>query len=56
MLTGIAGLVNPERYSLMSGAVPYNLFNIINRAVGLWEEIAKSDLWSSAFNFEFGLI
>ena len=29
ILTGIAGFVIPEQYSLTSGAAPYNLFHII---------------------------
>ena len=56
MLTGIAGFVIPERYSLMSGAAPYNLFHIIFGAIGIWLVMTNSDLWASAFNFVFGLI
>ena len=56
MLTGIAGFVIPERYSLMSGATPYNLFHIIFGAIGIWLVMTNSDLWASAFNFVFGLI
>jgi hypothetical protein len=56
MLTGIAGFVIPEQYSLMSGAAPYNLFHIIFGAVGLLLTIAAGNLWASLFNFGFGLI
>jgi hypothetical protein len=56
MLTGIAGFLIPERYSLMSGAAPYNLFHILFGAAGLWLVMTNSDLWASAFNFVFGLI
>ena len=56
MLTGIAGFVIPERYSLMSGAAPYNLFHIIFGAIGIWLVMANSDLWASVFNLVFGLI
>lgn len=56
LVTGIAGFVLPERYTLMSNAVPYNLFHLIAGAIGLFLISAKSDLVSSAFNFGFGLI
>src|SRR5690242_16780480 len=56
LLTGIAGFVIPERYSLMSGAAPYNIFHIIFGVLGLWLVMAGSDLWASAFNLVFGLI
>ena len=56
LLTGIAGFVIPERYSLMSGAAPYNLFHIFFGVAGLWLVLTNSDLWASAFNFVFGLI
>ena len=56
LLTGIAGFVVPERYSVMSNAAPYNLFHIIFGVAGLWLVMANSDLWASAFNLVFGLI
>jgi hypothetical protein len=56
ILTGIAGFVIPEQYSLMSGAAPYNLFHIFFGAVGLMILMTKSELLASAFNFGFGLI
>lgn len=56
LLTGIAGFVLPERYALMSNAVPYNLFHLVAGAIGLFLISAKSDLVASAFNFGFGLI
>ena len=56
MLAGIAGFVLPERYSLFSGATPYNLFHLIFGAIGLLLLSAQNDLWPSLFNFVFGLI
>ncbi|HSK62848.1 MAG TPA: hypothetical protein VK893_03375 [Pyrinomonadaceae bacterium] len=56
MLTGIAGFVIPERFSLLSGAVPYNIFHLIFGAIGLLLLTTKNDLWASLFNFGFGLI
>jgi hypothetical protein len=56
ILTGIAGFVIPEPYSLMSGAAPYNLFHIFFGALGLMLLMANSDLLASVFNFGFGLI
>lgn len=56
MLTGIAGFVIPPQYNLMSGATPYNLFHIIFGAIGLLVTLTNDELWSSSFNFGFGLI
>jgi len=56
ILTGVAGFVIPEQYSLMSGAAPYNLFHIFFGAVGLLVLMSKSELFASVFNFGFGLI
>ena len=56
LLTGIAGFVVPESYSLMSGAAPYNLFHIIFGALGLLVVMTNSDRWASTFNLIFGLI
>ena len=56
ILTGIAGFVIPEQYSLMSGAAPYNLFRIFFGAVGLMVLMMNSDVLASAFNLGFGLI
>ena len=56
LLTGIAGFVIPEQYSLMSGATPYNLFHIFFGAIGLMLMMSNSDLLASLFNFGFGLI
>ncbi len=56
ILTGIAGFVIPEQYSLMSGAAPYNLFHIIFGSIGLLITMANSDLLASSFNLGFGLI
>jgi len=56
LLTGIAGFVIPEQYSLMSGAAPYNLFRIFFGAIGLLLTMSNNDLLASSFNFGFGLI
>ena len=56
LLTGIAGFVIPEQYSLMSGAAPYNLFHIFFGAIGLLLTMSNNDLPASLFNFGFGLI
>jgi hypothetical protein len=56
ILTGIAGFVIPEQYSLMSGAAPYNLFHIIFGALGLAITMANNDVLASSFNVGFGLI
>ena len=56
ILIGIAGFVIPERFSLTSGAAPYNLFHIFFGAIGLMVLMANSNLLASLFNFGFGLI
>ena len=57
MLTGIAGFLIPPQYRLMSGEPAYNLFHLFFGALGLFLVTAtKNDLWSSLFNFGFGLI
>ena len=56
ILIGIAGFVIPERYSLTSGAAPYNLFHIFFGAIGLMVLMTNSNLLASLFNLGFGLI
>src|SRR5687767_11990927 len=56
MLTGIAGFLIPEQYTLMSGAAPYNMFHLVFGALGLILISANSDLLASSFNFGFGWI
>jgi hypothetical protein len=56
ILTGIAGFLIPERFSLMSNAAPYNLFHIIFGCIGLAITITNSDALASLFNLGFGLI
>jgi hypothetical protein len=56
VLTAIAGFVIPERYSLMSGAAPYNIFHLIFGTIGLLLMSTKSELLASSFNLGFGLI
>ena len=55
-LTGLAGLVIPQRYNLMSGATPYALFHIFFGMLGFCLAMSNSELLASAFNFMFGLI
>src|SRR5688572_10548264 len=56
IVTGIAGFLIPERYSLMSGAAPYNLFHLFFGAIGLVLLQTNNDLVASGFNFSFGVI
>ncbi|HEV8188845.1 MAG TPA: hypothetical protein VGP83_13915 [Pyrinomonadaceae bacterium] len=56
ILTGIAGFLIPEQYSLTSGAAPYNLFHIIFGCIGLMITMTNSDVLASSFNLGFGLI
>ena len=56
MLTGIAGFVLPDQYSLMSNAAPYNLFHIFFGGIGLLLTMTNSNLLASLFNLGFGLI
>ena len=56
ILTGIAGFVIPEQYSLTSEAAPYNLFHIIFGCIGLLVTMTNSDMLASSFNLGFGLI
>ncbi len=56
ILIGIAGFLVPERYSLTSGAAPYNLFHIIFGAIGLILVMSNRELLASLFNLGFGLI
>jgi hypothetical protein len=56
ILTGIAGFVIPEQYSLTSGAATYNLFHIIFGCIGLMITMTNSDVLASSFNLGFGLI
>jgi hypothetical protein len=56
VVTGIAGFLIPEQYSLMSGAAPYNMFHLIFGALGLVLISANNNLLASSFNFGFGLI
>ena len=56
ILIGIAGFVIPERFSLTSGAAPYNLFHIFFGSIGLMVLMTNSDRLASLFNVGFGLI
>ncbi len=56
MLAGIAGFVIPSRYSLTSGAAPYNLFHIFFGAIGMVLLQLRNDLIVCSFNLVVGLI
>jgi hypothetical protein len=56
VLTGIAGFLIPEQYTMMSGAAPYNMFHLVFGALGLVLMSGNNDLLASSFNFGFGLI
>jgi hypothetical protein len=56
LLTGIAGFVIPERYTLMSGAAPYNTFHLLFGAIGLVLIQTKNDFVATWFNLGFGVI
>ena len=56
IVTGIAGFLIPQQYSLMSGEPPYNMFHLIFGALGLVLISSNSNLLASVFNFGFGLI
>jgi hypothetical protein len=56
ILTGIAGFVLPEQYSLTSGAAPYNLFHIAFGAIGLFIVSTGDSRLPVFFNIGFGLI
>lgn len=55
ILTGIAGFVIPQQYSLTSGATPYNLFHIAFGAIGLLIVTAQPQ-FARFFNLSFGLL
>jgi hypothetical protein len=54
--TGVSGLLLPAGLSLMSGAVPYDVFHIIFGALGLAIVLAKSARLAALYNLGFGAI
>jgi len=56
ILTGIAGFLIPEQYTLTSGAAPYNMFHIVFGAIGLFIVSTGEARFPVFFNIGFGLI
>ena len=56
ILTGVAGLLLPARLSLMSNAVPYDLFHIAFGLLGVALVAARSARGAALFNLGFGAI
>lgn len=52
---GVAGLTLPPEWSVMSGAVPYDLFHIVSGCVGIAIVLARSARGVILFNLAFGL-
>ncbi len=56
ILTGAAGLLLPARLSLMSNAVPYDLFHIAFGLLGIALVAARSARGAALFNLGFGAV
>ena len=56
VLTGVAGLLLPARLSLMSNAVPYDVFHIAFGMLGVALVLARSVRGAALFNVGFGSI
>jgi hypothetical protein len=56
ILTGAIGFALPARLSLMSGALPYNVFHLIAGAVGVGIVARRSLRGAVLFNLVFGCI
>ena len=56
ILTGVAGLLLPARLSLMSNAVPYDLFHIAFGLLGIALVAARSARGAALFNVGFGAV
>jgi hypothetical protein len=54
--TGIAGLCLPARLSLMSDAIPYDVFHLVAGAIGTAFVLARSARLAALFNLVFGAI
>jgi hypothetical protein len=54
--TGIAGLLLPARLSLMSGALPYDIFHLIAGVIGTVFVLARAARLAALFNLLFGAI
>lgn len=56
IITGVAGFLVPPKYSLTSGAAPYDMFHISFGIIGLLTVLWGTSRLVSVFNFGFGLI
>ena len=56
VLTGVAGLLLPPRLSLMSNAVPYDVFHIAFGALAIALVAARSARGAALFNAGFGAV
>ena len=56
ILTGLAGFLIPQQYSVTSGEAPYNMFHIVFGAIGLFIVSTGKPYLPSFFNVGFGLI
>src|ERR1041384_2154445 len=56
VLTGVLGFVLPAHLSLMSGALPYNVFHLLAGALGLGIVARCSSEGAILFNLAFGFI
>jgi hypothetical protein len=56
IVAGVAGLLLPPELSLMSGAVPDDVFHIVFGVLGLAIVRARSARLAGVFNFSFGAI
>lgn len=56
VVTGVAGLLLPARLSLMSNAVPYDLFHIAFGVLGTALVVARSASGAALFNLGFGAV
>lgn len=56
LLAGVLGFVTPPELSLMSGAVPYNIFHLIAGSFGLVVALRRSVAACALFNLVFGAI
>lgn len=56
LIAGVLGLIVPARLSLMSGAVPYDLFHLVFGVLGLLLVRFASPRGPLLFNLGFGLV
>jgi hypothetical protein len=56
VVAGVAGLLVPPELSLMSGALPYDIFHIAFGALGIGIVLARAARGAAVFNLCFGLI